>query len=112
MDLGLTGRVALVCGSTQGLGRAVAKTLAHEGARVAVNGRHDDTVQRAAEQLTSETGQRVTPFAADVGVPAQAEGLVERGHPEAGRLDALFCNGCGPPPAPFSHPNAEAVPHP
>ena len=64
MDLGLAGRVALVCGSTQGLGRAVALILAREGARVAVNGRHDDAVARAADQLTAETGQRVAPFAA------------------------------------------------
>src|SRR5213078_4204177 len=108
MDLGLAGRVALVCGSTQGLGRAVAKILAHEGARVAVNGRHADVVQRAADQLTSETGQPVTPFAADVGVPAQAEGLVERVHHELGRLDVVFCNASGPPAAPFSHQSAEA----
>ena len=73
MDLGLAGRVALVCGSTKGLGRAVAKALAQEGARVAVNGRHDDAVQRAAEQLCADTGQSVTAFVADVGVPAQAE---------------------------------------
>src|SRR6266704_1969687 len=108
MDLGLAGRVALVCGSTQGLGRAVAKALAHEGARVAVNGRHADAVGRAADQLTLETGQGVTPFAADVGVPAQAESLVERVHHELGRLDVLFCNASGPPAAPFSHQSAEA----
>src|SRR5213080_2502793 len=72
MDLGLAGRVALVCGSTQGLGRAVAQILAREGALVAVNGRHDDAATRAADQLTAETGHRVAPFAADVGVPAQA----------------------------------------
>ena len=76
MNLGLAGRVALVCGSTKGLGRAVAKALAQEGARVAVNGRHDDSVERVAEQLCSETGQSVSAFVADVGVPAQAEGLV------------------------------------
>ena len=76
MDLGLAGRVALVCGSTQGLGRAVAKALGHEGARVAINGRHADSVARAAQQLSSETGQVVLPFAADVGDGAEAAGLV------------------------------------
>jgi 3-oxoacyl-[acyl-carrier protein] reductase len=101
MDLGLAGRVALVCGSTQGLGRAVAKALAQEGARVGVNGRHEDAVARAAEQLAAETGQTVRPFAADVAVPAAAEGVVGRVHHELGRLDVLFCNAGGPPAAPF-----------
>src|SRR6266516_296154 len=65
MDLGLAGRVALVCGSTKGLGRSVAKALAQEGARVAINGRHEDSVERVAQQLTSETAQTVVPFVAD-----------------------------------------------
>jgi 3-oxoacyl-[acyl-carrier protein] reductase len=108
VDLGLAGRVALVCGSTKGLGRAVAKLLAQEGARVAVNGRHSDSVEAAARELASETGQTVLPFVADVGVPAQAEGLVERVHHELGRLDVLFCNASGPPAAPFSHQSGEA----
>ncbi|HKW41228.1 MAG TPA: SDR family oxidoreductase [Gemmatimonadales bacterium] len=108
MDLGLAGRVALVCGSTKGLGRAVAKALAQEGARVAVNGRHNESVEHTARELASETGERVSPFVADVGVPAQAEGLVERVHHELGRLDVLFCNASGPPAAPFSHQTAEA----
>src|SRR2546426_8419314 len=111
MDLGLAGRVALVCGSTQGLGRAVAQTLAHEGARVAVNGRHQESVERVAAQLRAETGQTVSAFVADVGVPAQAEGLVERVHRELGRLDVLFCNASGPPAAPFSQHTREAF-HP
>lgn len=108
MDLGLSGRVALVCGSTKGIGRAVAKALAQEGARVVLNGRHQTAVEHAAAQLAQETGKRVTPFAADVGVSAQAESLVERVHHELGRLDVLFCNASGPPAAPFSHQSAEA----
>src|SRR5213083_1288974 len=108
MDLGLAGRVALVCGSTKGLGRAVAKALAHEGARVAINGRHEDSVEHAAQQLSSESAQAVMPFVADVGDPAQAEGLVERVHHQMGRLDVLFCNASGPPAAPFTHQPAEA----
>src|SRR3989454_5779528 len=108
MDLGLAGRVALVCASTKGLGRAVAKTLGQEGARVAINGRHADSVAHAAQQLSSETGQAVLPFVADVGDGAQAEGLVARVHHELGRLDVLFCNASGPPAAAFSHQPAEA----
>src|SRR5216110_308143 len=108
MDLGLAGRVALVCGSTKGLGRAVAKALALEGARVVVNGRHQESVSRASVELRAETGQDVTPGVADVGVPAQAEGLVERVHRELGRLDVLFCNASGPPAAPFSQQTGDA----
>ena len=108
MDLGLAGRVALVCGSTKGLGRAVAKVLAQEGARVAINGRHEDAVEHVAHQLSSEAAQAVMPFVADVGDSAQAEGLVERVHHEMGRLDVLFCNASGPPAASFTHQPAEA----
>src|SRR5207245_936324 len=108
MDLGLAGRVALVCGSTKGLGRAVAKALAQEGARVAINGRHQDSVERVAQQLEAETTRTVVPLVADVGIPAEAEGMVERVARELGRLDILFCNASGPPAAPFSHQTADA----
>ena len=107
MDLGLAGRVALVCGSTKGIGRGVAKALAQEGARVALNGRHESAVDQAARQLAAETGQTVSPFVADVGIEAQAAALVTRVHHELGRLDVLFCNASGPPAAAFSQQTAE-----
>jgi 3-oxoacyl-[acyl-carrier protein] reductase len=91
MDLGLQGRVALVCGSTRGLGRAVAKALADEGANVAINGRNAPA-----------------PFPADVSVPAEAERLVRDVAKQFGRLDILFCNAGGPPAAPFKDQPAEA----
>ncbi len=102
MELGLSKRVALVCGSTRGIGRAVAKALAHEGARVAVNGRTDESTRRAAEELSA------TPFAADVSVPAQAEAMVQRVAKDLGRLDVLFCNAGGPGAAPFKDQPADA----
>lgn len=108
MDLGLTGRVALVCGSTRGLGRAVAKALAQEGARVAVNGRHQEATRRAAEELAHETGTTVTPYVADVSVSEQAEAMVHRVAKDLGRLDVLFCNASGPPAAPFKDQPREA----
>lgn len=90
MNLGLAGRVALVCGGTRGLGHAVAKTLEHEGARVAVNARKN------------------APFPADVSKPDEAATLVHRVFEEFGRLDILFCNAGGPPAASFRDQPADA----
>jgi len=102
MDFGLSKRVAIVCGSTRGIGRAVAKTLAHEGAHVVVNGRTEESTRRAAQELSA------TPYAADVSVPAQAEAMVQRVAKDLGRLDVLFCNAGGPPAAPFKDQPADA----
>ena len=92
MDLGLKGRVALVCGGTRGLGRAVATILKEEGAEVAVNGRDPKTA----------------PFPADVTVPAQAEKLVQDVAKKFGRLDILFANAGGPPAGSFKDFPADA----
>src|SRR2546425_1028354 len=79
MELGLAGRVALVCGITKGLGRAVAKALAQEGARVAVNGRHQDSVERVAQQL--EAGL-ILSTTARAGVLGFAKALADEVAPE------------------------------
>ena len=73
MDLGLKGRIALVSGSTAGIGLAIATTLAQEGARVIVNGRSQTSVDDVAVQLRSATGAEIHGFAGDLSLAATAE---------------------------------------
>ena len=80
MDLGLTGKVALVSGSTAGIGYAIAGALAREGARVIINGRTEAAVDEAAAKLREATGGDVKGFAGDLTTAAAAENLVVR-HP-------------------------------
>src|ERR1051326_9177301 len=70
MDLGLKGKLAVVSGSTAGIGFAIAATLAREGARVAINGRTAQRVNAAAERIRTELrGAEVTEATADLGTP-------------------------------------------
>ena len=108
MNLGLTGRVALICGSTRGIGRAVAKALALEGARVAVNGRNRESAQETADAIAAESGAEVLPYPGDITIPEVAESRVKGVAHDLGRLDVLFCNAGGPPAAPFKDQPAEA----
>lgn len=75
MDLGLEGRLALVTGSTQGIGRAIAQALVAEGARVIVNGRDERTVRETAAALSADG--RAHGVAADVATAAGAQKLVD-----------------------------------
>jgi 3-oxoacyl-[acyl-carrier protein] reductase len=99
MDFRIAGRVALVCGSSRGLGRAIAARLVEEGCRVALNARTPEPLRRAADELGRHG--TVVPFPADVSVPAQATALVEHVHHELGSVDILICNAGGPAAAPF-----------
>ena len=78
MDLQLTNRLALVTGSTAGIGFAIAESLAKEGAQVVVNGRTDDAVARAVAQLAEATSGSVLGFAGDLADAAAADRLFER----------------------------------
>jgi 3-oxoacyl-[acyl-carrier protein] reductase len=88
----LTGRVALVTGSTRGIGRAIATALAQAGARVAVTGRDLDKAAAAAREIAAATGAEVRGFAADVADVAQAAALVEEVERAFGQLDVLVNN--------------------
>jgi 3-oxoacyl-[acyl-carrier protein] reductase len=88
MKIDLTGRTALVTGSTRGIGRAIAEALAQAGARVAVVGRDQ---ARAAESAAS-LGGGAQGFAADVGDPASIVALVEAVEQAFGQVDILVNN--------------------
>jgi 3-oxoacyl-[acyl-carrier protein] reductase len=88
MKIDLTGRTALVTGSTRGIGRAIADTLAGAGARVAVVGRD---AARAAE-VAAAVGGGAEGFACDVGDPASIVALVEQVESAFGQIDILVNN--------------------
>lgn len=109
MDLHIAGRVALVCGSSRGLGRAIAVALAQEGCRVALNGRNQGRLDDAVDALRAYAGQDgVVGLAADVSIPEEAEELVARTKHKLGAVDILICNAGGPPAAPFGETPREA----
>jgi len=88
MDLQLKGKRALVTGSTAGIGAAIAKALAREGAWVIVNGRSAADVEKAVATLKAESGGDLVGFAGDFGTAQPIEELVRR-HPE---VDILVNN--------------------
>ncbi len=108
MDLELNGRVALVCGSSSGLGLAIAVTLAEEGCRVALNGRDEARLEPALKRVQGIAGDTAAAFAADVSVPAEVERLVRRVTDELGTIDILVCNAGGPPPTTFADAPADS----
>jgi NAD(P)-dependent dehydrogenase (short-subunit alcohol dehydrogenase family) len=85
MDLHLNGKLALVSGSTAGIGYAIASTLAQEGASVIVNGRTQAAVDAAVDRMRTESRGMVQGFAGDLSRPDAAQEVVQR-HPGIGIL--------------------------
>jgi 3-oxoacyl-[acyl-carrier protein] reductase len=95
MDLGISGRVALVGGATQGIGRAVAEALVAEGARVVVTARRDERTAAVAAEIGAEAG-----FGWDTGEVSGAGPLVDRVEQRIGPIEILVTNTGGPPGGP------------
>ena len=92
MDLQLSGLAAAVTGGSEGIGRAVAATLAAEGCDVAIGARRPGPLDLAAEEIRAATGCRVEPLSLDVTDAEQAREFVETAAQRLGRLDILVNN--------------------
>ncbi len=93
MDLGISGRRAIVCASSRGLGKACALALASAGVSVAINGRDEDVLVQTAEEISTATGAQIIPVVADVGTSDGRAALLAA-MPEP---DILVNNNSGPP---------------
>jgi 3-oxoacyl-[acyl-carrier protein] reductase len=94
MDLGISGRKAMVCASSQGLGLACDMSLAREGCVIFINGRDETRLAQAVAQIEAATGVRAMPVAADINTEAGRATLIAA-CPEP---DILVNNNAGPPP--------------
>ena len=92
MQISLSGRVALVTGSTRGIGRAIAQQLAASGATVVVTGRDEARAIEVAAEIAAATGATMRGMGVDISDAAQAAAVVERVEKELGKLDILVNN--------------------
>jgi NAD(P)-dependent dehydrogenase (short-subunit alcohol dehydrogenase family) len=112
MDLQLQGKRALVTGGSRGIGLAVARQLAKEGARVAISARNAADLEAAAKALTQEVGAQVVFAAGDTGDDAEARAMVQAAAEQLGGLDILVNGAAKPavgPPAKLAGVTAEAL---
>jgi 3-oxoacyl-[acyl-carrier protein] reductase len=98
MDLGLKDRIAVVCASSRGLGRACAEALAKNGCTVVINGRDAATLEKTAAEIAAATGARVVPVMADVATKEGQDALLAAA---PGPCDILVTNNAGPPARDF-----------
>ncbi|MBW2245070.1 MAG: SDR family oxidoreductase [Deltaproteobacteria bacterium] len=92
----LTGKVAIITGSSRGIGRAIAENMARCGARVVISSRKREACEEVAAAIREEGGQAIAQ-AASLSSREELEGLVARAREEWGQVDILVCNAATNP---------------
>ena len=105
MDLGISGRRAILLGSSRGLGRACAESIAREGVHVVINGRTADDVDTAVAELRAAYDVDVSGVVGDSSTTDVHAALLDA----CGEPDIVLLNGEGPPPTPFDQLGGEAL---
>ncbi|SOB99388.1 SDR family oxidoreductase [Rhodobacter maris] len=98
MDLGLSGKRALVCAGSKGLGRGCAEALAAAGVEIVLNARGAEVLERTAVEIAAAHGVKVSPVAADITTLEGRAKVIAA----AGEIDILVTNAGGPPPGVWS----------
>src|SRR5260370_32404702 len=109
MDLVLEGKHAIVTGGSLGIGKAIAREPAREGADVAIAAGTKDRLEATARQLAAETGRRIIPLAADVSSRAQVDAMVAQAAAQLGGLHILVNSGSPPGGSPGATGPVEAA---
>ncbi len=108
MDLGLTGKNAIIGASSQGLGFACAMELAKEGANVLICGRRQDILADAEKAIKAAGPGSVTSVVADLSVPEGQRAILDAAQNNMGTVNILITNTGGPPPGKFEDHAPEA----
>ena len=97
MDMGLKDKVAVVGGASQGIGYAIARMLAGEGAKVAMVARRKEILEESAQRVRAETGVEVLAIPADIRVAADCARIIDTAAAHFGGIDVLVNNDGAPP---------------
>lgn len=91
MDLGLTGKVAVITGASKGIGLGIARGFAREGADVIITARTRETIEAAALSISEEFGHKAIPVASDVATPEGCQAIIDAAA-KAGGADIFVSN--------------------
>lgn len=111
MDLGLHGKVAIVTGGSEGIGKAAAASMAAEGADVVIAARRADVLESAAAEIRAVSQHRVVAIPTDVMEPDQVQALIDQTMEEFGRVDILVNNAGTSAGGPFLNVSDEGWQH-
>lgn len=96
MDLGLKNKVAFVAASSKGLGKSVTLELAQEGARLIINGRNKDDLEKTKQEIEKQTNEKVLALAGDLSIIAEREQIIKSALQTYNTIDILVTNTGGP----------------
>lgn len=100
MDLGLKNKTAFIAASSMGLGKAVARELAQEGAKIIINGRKKDRLEQTKKQIEDQCKTEVISIVGDLSDPSQRENVIQTAL-KSFDIDILITNTGGPPSGKF-----------